>query len=221
MLVLIDGYNLLFHLLSSGENLKEEREKLIVFLSQRLSQFSFKSIVVFDSHYRPGEASKAYLRSLEIIFTDERETADEAILELIKREKSPKNCLVVTSDKRLAWRAKACLAKTESVHSFLKKISRPRKAIPKNEKKEPLFFSLKKEPEPSKKSDEEALFERYLKVFEESYKELEIKTPSKPQRKIPEGKIKRKREIKKMSGEINESDFDRWLREFQKKINGA
>ncbi|MEI8125014.1 MAG: NYN domain-containing protein [Parachlamydiaceae bacterium] len=115
----IDGYNLLFRLLQAGEDLKQKRKDVIEILEAKASELLLDITVVFDSHYQEDESTRNHYKSLEIIFTATRETADEFILHALKEVKNPKEHTVVTSDKTLARLSKIRLANTETIEEFL------------------------------------------------------------------------------------------------------
>lgn len=115
----IDGYNLLFHLKSAHDDLEKERDWLVQYLHHRIDTLKLNVSLVFDSHYQFGDSTRGHLVNLEIIFTSERETADDFIIDLLRGRPGIKNVTVVTSDRKLAWHARSLGAKTQSVSEFL------------------------------------------------------------------------------------------------------
>ena len=124
MLYIIDGYNLMFKKLRASEELAKQRTDLIEEIERMVSVAGMDVTIVFDSYYHPGESSRHHFRSVEVIFTDEKEIADDKILKLIRGLPSPQNVTVVTSDKKLAWFARRKSAHTLAVDEFLDLLSR-------------------------------------------------------------------------------------------------
>lgn len=116
----IDGYNLMFRVLQNREgNLQTQRQQMIDDLTQKIEFLELDVTFVFDAQYQPCDSSRSFFRNLEILFTAHGETADEAIINEIKSESKPRQQVVVTSDKKLAWFARRCSVKTESVEEFV------------------------------------------------------------------------------------------------------
>ena len=192
MYYIIDGYNLLFRKLHAreSENLKVERQKIVQELSKKLKIAGLHASLIFDAHQKEGLSEQFFVEDLRIYFTDEGETADDHIVELIRKSSKPQEQIVVTSDSILAWRTRRRGANSLTVEEFLTTLERiyKKKLNPKTLPTPLLKPSIKK---PS-------LEEHYEKIFEE-----------KSQRKKIEGKKIEKRETKKP-----ESDYERWLRIF-------
>ena len=115
----IDGYNLLFRITNAGENLQEPRQRIIQDLGKKIIVLNISATLVFDSQYEASPRSFTQIKNFEIHFTDHGETADEYIIEDLKKLADPEKTIVVTSDKKLAWQARRHLAKTESVEEFI------------------------------------------------------------------------------------------------------
>lgn len=200
----IDGYNLMFRALRAGDDLQRQREAIIKDLQGKIHLLQLDAVLVFDAQYQYGGTEKTHLKQLEIVFTAEGETADEYILRKLKSASHPEKCVVVTSDKRLAWAARRRSAKTESVEEFLSwinkrclnKIRRLKKAEPNpNPLKAPSIprsLSISKEITPGDTIEER--FAYYLKVFEEDL------PPSLKE------EIKQQRHL---------TDMERWLKAFE------
>lgn len=189
---LIDGYNWLFRSIKSREeeNLRGEREALIKELVSRLSLAKMQATLIFDAQFNPSPAATSYSKGISICYTNEGETADEYILELIKHSSNPKEYTIITSDQRLAWHVRQKSAHTLSIHEFKKMLHRicfkklkPKPPIEKPPQKKALMpkktlqdryeeiFEEKLEPSPKKykaQKKEESMsdFERWLKIFE-------------------------------------------------------
>jgi hypothetical protein len=197
----VDGYNLIFRTLAAGESLQQRRELLISELNTKIELLKLLTTVVFDSHYQKNEATLHHYRSLEIIYTNEKETADDYIIKALKHESNKKRVTVVTSDQHLAWRARREGANTESAEEYLAWLQRRYRNKVQHARKEaeppPIQkISLPKLlPDPNEKTIEvkiQSEFDFYMEQFGGfDNKKVEPQTPY-------------------------ESDFDRWLREFDK-----
>ena len=120
----IDGYNLMFRVLRTGDDLQKQRESIVSDLNKKIQLLNLNVTIVFDAHYQYGEGSRSLFESLEISFTDHGESADDYILKRVKSSPNPKQETVVTSDNKLAWRVRSLLGKTESVKEFLSRLNR-------------------------------------------------------------------------------------------------
>jgi len=168
----IDGYNLLFRVIKAlkEENLQQQREHLIEDLSQKIALLKIDATFVFDSTYHPGLRQKTFCEGVEILFTDEGETADECIIDELKRRPHPRAETVITSDKKLAWQARLCGAHTETIEQFLstlnqryrKRVHAPKEA-PEVKKSLPDYSHTFEEADKKPETD----FDRWLRIFEE------------------------------------------------------
>lgn len=101
--LVIDGYNII-GAWDELEKLKrrdisEARDRLLTILTEYQAYSGDRVIVVFDALYVKGLESKQAIDNLEVIFTKEKETADECIERLVKEVKNVKNQVyVATSD---------------------------------------------------------------------------------------------------------------------------
>jgi predicted RNA-binding protein with PIN domain len=206
---LIDGYNLLFRTLRArgSEDLRYERERLVVELGIKLKIAGIDGALIFDSYHQIGPRERFYQQGLDVHYTDEKQTADEYILEWLRLVKRPQDYTVVTSDRGLARRAACKGARVQTVEGFkamlgklyLKKLHQPQVMELK-----PLPTLVKISPEKTETSQE-----RYERIFEERQEgEVPVKEVKKenPRKKIPEKEIS--------SEQREEDDFERWLRIF-------
>ena len=101
--LVVDGYNII-GAWDDLQQLKEiemgqARDKLIEKMSEYQVHTGNRVIIVFDAYYVRGIESKLKRSNLEIIFTREKETADECIERLVKGLKNVRNQVyVATSD---------------------------------------------------------------------------------------------------------------------------
>lgn len=199
---LIDGYNLLFRVSSVLDDFSAGRESIIQDLNRKAQRLKMNLTVVFDAQGTPGDAYRTHYQQLEILFSGAQETADDLIIKVLKAQGDCSQYTVVTSDNRLAWRARRAGAKTESVDEFLIKLNKQYlNALRKVNKR---IIPPLKEPVKVERVLEEAspseCFDYYLEIFEKS---------------VPFQEPKEKK--------IIENDLDRWLRIFEEKLreNGA
>lgn len=213
----IDGYNLMFRLLGADGELQDKRDKFIHSLNAKVAALEINATIVFDAHYQVGERSRKRY-SLEVVFTQEGETADDYILTELDHSPKPTQVTVVTSDKRLAWQCRRRSAKTESIEEFLAWFEKRYKRKSKSLKQKPVVKPKRKEAieeiVDTPLSAEEC-FDYYLKAFE---KELElseqvIKKPKKTA-KIPKRKVKEEKRQEK-----GVSVTETWIKAFEREEN--
>ncbi|MGH2612865.1 MAG: NYN domain-containing protein [Rhabdochlamydiaceae bacterium] len=132
--------------------MKEQERSLLEKLYQTMTQLNSPMTVVFDGREKdPPEALRRNLRSMNIVYTPARQTADNYILEMLEHVKNCDQEMVISSDSELLRRSKQKGARTQTIEEFLKTISR-KKIGSTDERKR------------SKESSSE--FERLLKLFE-------------------------------------------------------
>lgn len=122
---IIDGYNLFFFLFgSSFRDFKSQRQSLIQSMNAKIEFLGLDVSLVFDSHLSPGEMSRSHYHHLEILFTQEKVTADDFIINYLKQSRDTSKEMLVTNDKELSLRAKHLLAHTQSINHFLNWLDR-------------------------------------------------------------------------------------------------
>lgn len=101
--LIVDGYNII----GASEQLSKlklqdmelARHRLIELLSEYKAFVGYRIIIVFDALYVKGTESRYTVNNIEVIYTQEDETADECIERLVKKVKNIKNKVyVATSD---------------------------------------------------------------------------------------------------------------------------
>lgn len=103
-ILVVDGYNMIgawpnLRDLKEKERLEEARERLIEILGEYQSISGRRVLLVFDAHKTSGREKKMSRNRIDIIFTGEKETADEWIERYVKRMKNRRNQIfVATSD---------------------------------------------------------------------------------------------------------------------------
>ena len=196
---IIDGYNYLFRSWRAEEGLKEQRQLFLSDLNSKVKILDLHATIVFDAQYASTEFSKSYFDSLEIIFTAQRETADEWILKELKKIENPQEYSVITSDRGLATQLKRLYVNTQSSESFIEELNRryknkiKRQEFPKETRKEKeakIIEKLKAKYNEKPKEDKvekvifnvtsSQSFNYYLEIFEKRF-QIEIqKNNSKP-----------------------------------------
>lgn len=203
--IIVDGYNLLFLVGSPGGDLQSQRNVLIDSLASFSTALNLNIILVFDSQFQKGESTLADQGNLRIIYTNQGETADDHIITLIHSIKNPNTTTVVTSDKRLACKARALHTKTQDVKSFFENIKQraSKKVQPRPPQEAPPPPPPKKAIKPKEKCED-----YYLRQFMLSYEES-ASEPTKPSSSPSKNKTK-----KSPKPPVIESDMARWLRLF-------
>lgn len=226
----IDGYNLLFRIINAGENLQEPRQRIIQDLSKKIIALNINATLVFDSQYETSPHSFTRIKNFEVHFTDHGETADEYILEDLKKLADPEKTVVVTSDKKLAWQARRYLAKTESIEEFvgwlnrryknrLKKLKALHNAPIKTnvpEKKIALKVSSSSQSKPSSDVSPEECLNYYLEQFESmdqaALAQAKPKEPAQPPKKA-----KKKKKLPKKNEDAI-SVLNLWMTAFERNL---
>lgn len=156
---LIDGYNLLFLLFDSPDNLQSNRKKVIDFLEESLLSLNLGVTLVFDASHQEGNRHPfEYLESFDILFTPKGQTADDFILEKVEFSLHPAETTVVTSDKRLGMQCRHLGAHIQSLKQFFSWLSKKRS----DQSKKTSQASFK---------DSKANIQRLLNIFESRLKE--------------------------------------------------
>lgn len=146
----VDGYNLLFRIARGKMTLQKKREILL----SALASFNLNLTVVFDStQEKYGVEDRGHWHDLEIVYTEEGQTADAYILHELSLSNTPRREMVITSDKLLASHCRHYGAKTQSIEEFLER--QAHRKLKKRTSKSVAF----------KESDFE--ISRLLKIFEE------------------------------------------------------
>lgn len=230
----IDGYNLLFRLLGADDDFTKQRQQLIEDLNAQIQNLELDITIVFDSQFHESESTRSHFQNLEIIFTSIHETADDRILKEIKASRDPCKQTVVTSDKKLAWFARRCSAKTETVEQFSNWLNKRFKnklrlqkemlAAAKNPPKESEKKKNVPEPQPIKPPpptvEPEKCTDYYLDQFQKKYDALfkEAPQPKKKLQKRHAASLKRSKKPPKHDEQKPVSDMDRWEHIFQNKL---
>lgn len=179
----IDGYNLLFRLMHTGENLQSLRENVIQEINKKAALTHLNVSIVFDAPLKLGEGNRSHYDAIEILYTSEGETADEFLITCLKNSPQPHKETIVTSDKKLALRARHKSAHTVSVEEFIDLLNRRYKnKLSQLKRPQPAprissHQSLKqvpkaKQPEPVPKASAEECLDYYELTFQANYEKL-------------------------------------------------
>ena len=122
----IDGYNWLFRTPKTPESLEIRRRAFIHAIHELVLDRNCLVTLVFDSSDPSRDiSSKGNYRSLEIVFTPKKQTADQYIEQAVESAQQPKNITVVTLDRELRdkcrLRGSQVLSMKEFQHLFSKK----------------------------------------------------------------------------------------------------
>jgi predicted RNA-binding protein with PIN domain len=238
----IDGYNMLFRLMNDAkDHLQAGRELIILDLNKKIALLEIDVTIVFDAPFQFGEGSRTHFDQLEILFTAERETADEFILEEIKESAEPQKEIVVTSDKQLARRVRNQQGQTQSVEEFWEWLNRSYKNKCRHKKKEqkglsqpveemtcpPLPTLKRKIPDHNASLEKcedyytQIFTERWKKIAETESKQKTAKKKEQQQRQPPPRRPKRRKDpfAPAESQQPDEAtQMERWLKIFEKRI---
>jgi predicted RNA-binding protein with PIN domain len=88
-ILIVDGYNVIGawpHLRSLREHhLDQARDQLIDTIADYQGFSGMRSIIIFDAYNVPGMGRQYQIRKVEVIYTKEKETADECIERMVKQ----------------------------------------------------------------------------------------------------------------------------------------
>ncbi|WP_027726412.1 NYN domain-containing protein [Tuberibacillus calidus] len=106
--LLVDAYNII-GAWPDLKKLKEQdfeaaRDRLIEYMAEYQAYTGFRVIVIFDAHMVPGAETRERKRNVEVVYTREKETADECIEKLVSQIKDVQTTVyVATSDYVEQW----------------------------------------------------------------------------------------------------------------------
>lgn len=110
--LIIDGYNVLHTCgLIRGKQIAEARARLLEHLRRNLDEVDRKrTTVVFDSNL-PRETQSETVADVLVEFASDHPSADERIIQLIRKHSAPKQLLVISSDHEIQRAARSRGAK--------------------------------------------------------------------------------------------------------------
>jgi predicted RNA-binding protein with PIN domain len=126
MKYILDGYNILFREKTKNESFEEQRIRFFERLNSLIETLHLNLTVVLDSHLQDSEWQRHHFHSLEIIYTDYKETADEYIVSYVEHLPPNKRdqIKVVTSDRNLTQKVRLERVEVLSVSDFFKEIEK-------------------------------------------------------------------------------------------------
>jgi len=112
----IDGYNWLFRTPKAPLSFEEKRRQFIKDIYDLVGESSCLVTIVFDSSDPTRTlSSKGNYKSLEIVYTQKKQTADQYIEEAVEYASKPHNLTVITLDRELREK---CILKGASALSM-------------------------------------------------------------------------------------------------------
>ncbi|RJP17559.1 MAG: hypothetical protein C4520_16475 [Candidatus Abyssobacteria bacterium SURF_5] len=125
MALLIDGHNLIGKM--SGISLADpdDEEQLIRILAQHLQLRRQKVTVVFDRAAELYSGPRYERGDVRVIFALPPISADEIIIEMIRKDPNPKGLTVVSSDNEIRRCARSRRARTISAEEFARTLESP------------------------------------------------------------------------------------------------
>jgi uncharacterized protein len=131
IMLLIDGYNLLFQSQIVGKSrgpgwLDKARRRLLVVLCNGLTSAEQQTTTIIFDASQTGETAADFLfgNMLEVRFAHAYAEADDMLEELIRQNPHPKQLRVVSSDQRIRRCARARRAESIDSESFLRQLER-------------------------------------------------------------------------------------------------
>lgn len=120
----IDGHNLLGQ--TPGLSLKslDDRRRLVALLSAFCRERRCRMTVFFDGEAPGGWPSDSHLGGVRVLHSGRGRSADDAILEMIRKSRVPADVTLVTSDRALYERGRHLGAKGILGHAFREMMAR-------------------------------------------------------------------------------------------------
>lgn len=125
MTYILDGYNILFRKQYQERSLEELRSDLLHNLNTLASHLKLTMTVVFDAHNTKDALKRQHWNSLEIVFTDPIQTADDFIIEYAASLPLKKrgHITVVSSDGHIRRSVRSENIRVLSVDQFFHELS--------------------------------------------------------------------------------------------------
>ena len=122
---LIDGHNLIGKMPDIDLSDPDDERALVGRLRAHCARARKRATVVFD-HGQPAGRSWALSRgAVQVVFAAHSQTADDLILNRVKRARDPHGLIVVTSDRALADAVRAHGAQVRSAEAFAAQLNGP------------------------------------------------------------------------------------------------
>lgn len=121
---LIDGHNLIGRMPDLELADPEDERKLIARLRAYLGRVHKQAMVIFDKGL-PGGAAQWSDHILEVRFAAAPKTADELIIDRVRRSRNPRGLTVVTSDAAVAQAVRQAGAQVRDARVFARALATP------------------------------------------------------------------------------------------------
>lgn len=118
MFVLIDGHNLIGKMPNISLSDFDDEEKLIYYVRRYQARINQNVIIFFDSGQNYNIGRKQTIGKITVIYAPVDKTADELIVNRLRKAKNPRQFLVVSSDRLIQREAKWAGAKVISSTKF-------------------------------------------------------------------------------------------------------
>jgi len=120
---LVDGNNLA-HALGLANGGLADRDACARTIGSFCRSRGAQAVIVFDGPAPEGAKEAAPTQRVNVLYSGSR-SADEVILRRVADSKTPRDLIVVTSDKSLGDKARHKGASVERAHEFSRKLERP------------------------------------------------------------------------------------------------
>jgi len=128
--LIIDGYNVIF----TGEGLRRmaikdrrsARDRLVEMLGDYLHNKRIQATVVFDGRGGIVDAESVLPGKLQVLYSTDRQTADDLIIVTIKGSGNPRSFIVVSSDGAVRTEARALGCEVIGSKNFLERLTQER-----------------------------------------------------------------------------------------------
>ena len=125
---LVDGNNLA-HALGLANGGLADRDACARAVGSFCHSRGAQAVIVFDGRAPEGAKEGARTQRVSVLYSGSR-SADEVILRRVSDSKTPRDLIVVTSDKSLGDKARHKGASLERAHEFSRKLERPDRSRP-------------------------------------------------------------------------------------------
>ncbi len=116
---LVDAYNLLFRIQKKIPQLENCRKLLIEQINESADRLGLIITLVFDgAEEHLPHAMRAHFDAIALVYTPERQTADEYIIQEVIDARHPGQITVVSNDRELVQKCRLHKAQTQTIEAF-------------------------------------------------------------------------------------------------------
>jgi predicted RNA-binding protein with PIN domain len=127
----IDGYNVLLRSkLGAGDSLESRRDELVA----RVAATGREAWIVFDSREQHAGLRRSTPRRITVVFAPPGRSADDVLVEKVRRAPDLDGVVVVSDDRELAQRVGFLGARTQSVAEFVRALKPAASSTPAKER---------------------------------------------------------------------------------------